>query len=145
MLKRLGTILWTILKKARRERKGQGLVEMALVLPLLLLLLFGILEFSRVLSAGIMVTHGARDAARCGVVGATDSEIICRVQTKTAAMLYDPAEPSKLAIEIERTGPDSGGDIAVIVSYPVNLYMPFIPGITGNPIVVAGKSVMRVE
>jgi len=118
---------------------------MAIVLPLLLLILFGIIEFGRVMGAGIMVTHVARDGARYGVVGATDSEIINRIQTKSGAVLYDPNDPSKLTIDIIRTGPARGGDIEVKVSYAVDLYIPLISSITGNPIIVHGSSVMRVE
>lgn len=128
-----------------RARKGQGLVEMAIVLPLLLLLLFGLLEFGRVLSAGIIVTHSARDGARYGAVGAADQEIIDRIQTKSAVLLYNPADPSKLVIEINRTEADWGGDIEVKVRYAVDLYVPLISEITGDPFIVEGKSVMRVE
>lgn len=134
-----------MIRKTVRQKKGQGLVEMALVLPLLLLILFGIIEFGRVMGAGIMVTHGARDGARYGVVGATDSEIISRIQTKSAAVLYDSRDPSKLTIEIERSGPTRGGDIEVKVRYAVDLYIPLVSSITGNPIIVEGTSVMRME
>lgn len=132
-------------RKWARNEKGQGLVEMALVLPLLLLILFGIIEFGRVMGAGLVVAHSARDAARYGTVGAADSEIINRIQTKTAATLYDPADLTKLMIDIARTGPVRGGDIEVDVSYAVTLYIPFISNITGNPVIVRGSSVMRLE
>ncbi|HUM37637.1 MAG TPA: TadE/TadG family type IV pilus assembly protein, partial [Anaerolineae bacterium] len=36
-------------KRSNRRPKGQGLVEFALILPLLLLILLGIFEFGRVL------------------------------------------------------------------------------------------------
>lgn len=121
------------------------MVEMALILPLLLLLLFGIVEFGRVMGAGILVTHSAREGARYGAVGATDSEIITRIQTKSAAALYNPEEPSKLSVNIIRTGPAKGGDIQVEVSYEVTLYIPLISEITGNPVTVAAISVMRTE
>ncbi|MDD2433344.1 MAG: TadE/TadG family type IV pilus assembly protein [Clostridia bacterium] len=134
-----------MLRKMRREGKGQALVEMALLLPLLLLLLFGIIEFGRVMSASFIVTHGAREGARYGAVGATDSEIVTRIQTKAAVALYDPEDPTKLSIEIGRTGPVKGGDIEVKVSYAVTLYLPLIPEFTGNPLTVVGTSVMRVE
>ena len=120
-------------------------MEMAIVLPILLLLLFGITEFSRIMGAGIMVTHVARDGARYGVVGATDSEIVNRIQTKSGAVLYDPEDPSKLTIDIERTGSVRGEDIEVKVTYAVDLYIPLISAITGDPIMVQGNSVMRVE
>lgn len=134
-----------MLRKILRERKGQGLVEMALVLPLLLLLLFGIIEFGRVMGAGLMVIHSARDGARYGSVGASNSEIINRIQTKTAGTLYNAADPSKLSITVTRSGPSRGGDIKVSISYPVTLYIPLVSSITGNPIIVEGTSVMRVE
>jgi len=134
-----------MLRKIIKQKKGQGLVEMAIVLPLLLLILFGIIEFGRVMSAGIMVTHVARDGARYGVVGASDSDIVQRIQTQSAAALYDPTNPSKLIIDINRSGPTRGGDIEVNVTYAVDLYIPLVSGITGNPIIVHGNSVMRVE
>ena len=50
-------------RKARGE-DGAALVEMALVTPLLLLLLFGIIEFSWLFSQNLDVRHGAREGAR---------------------------------------------------------------------------------
>jgi Flp pilus assembly protein TadG len=134
-----------MVRKILRNKKGQGLVEFALILPLLLLLLFGIVELGRVMGAGLMANHSARDGARYGSVGASDSEIISRIQTKTASTLYDAEDPSKLSISIVRSGPTRGGDIKVTVSYPVTLYIPLVSNITGNPVVVQGTSVMRVE
>ena len=42
------------------KQKGQGLVEFALILPLLLLMFFGILEFGRIFQAYITVQHAVR-------------------------------------------------------------------------------------
>lgn len=52
-----------------RKQKGQALVEMALGLPLLLLLLLGIIEGARVAWAYITVQQAAREAARYAVTG----------------------------------------------------------------------------
>ena len=46
-----------------RER-GAAAVEFALVLPVLLLLLVGIIEFGRLYNAQIVITNAAREAAR---------------------------------------------------------------------------------
>lgn len=134
-----------MLRKIKGQRKAQALVEMALILPLLLLLLFGIIEFGRVMGAGIIVTHSAREGARYGAVGATDSEIVTSIQTKSAAVLYDAEEPAKLSVNIARTGPTEGGDIEVRVSYEVTLYLPFVSNMMGNPFTVTGAAVMRTE
>ena len=44
-------------------RRGQTLVEFALVLPMLLVLLLGVADFGRVFQAGIMVESASRNAA----------------------------------------------------------------------------------
>ena len=54
----------------RRERtRGQGMVEFAMTLPLLLLLLLGIIEFGRLLFVYSSVISAAREAARYGAAG----------------------------------------------------------------------------
>jgi len=50
----------------RRDSKGQGMVEFAIVFPLLLMLLFGIFEFSRVMFAYSAAVSASREAARYG-------------------------------------------------------------------------------
>ncbi len=51
----------------RRHRStGQGLVEFALVLPILLLLLLGVFEFGRLMVIYAGVTSASREAARFG-------------------------------------------------------------------------------
>ena len=51
---------------ATRKENGQGLVEFALMLPFLLVLVFGIIEFGRLLFFYSSVTTSAREAARYG-------------------------------------------------------------------------------
>lgn len=53
--------------RARRRRgrdSGAAAVEFALVLPLLLLILFGIIDFGRMLNAQITINEAAREGAR---------------------------------------------------------------------------------
>ena len=49
-----------------RGRRGQSTVELALTLPVLLLLVLGIVDFGRVFIAANVITHATRDAARYG-------------------------------------------------------------------------------
>ena len=48
----------------RRGARGQGLVEFALVAPLLIALVFGIFDFGRGMSANVTVTNATREGAR---------------------------------------------------------------------------------
>ncbi|MBW1744397.1 MAG: pilus assembly protein [Deltaproteobacteria bacterium] len=55
-------------RKRVRDEKGVAAVEFALVLPILLILLFGIVEFSLLLYDKAMITNAAREGARVGIV-----------------------------------------------------------------------------
>ena len=57
------------LPKLVRDENGQGVVEFALILPLLLLVIVGILEFGSIYSNIISVRQGVREAGRQGSVG----------------------------------------------------------------------------
>ena len=63
-----------------RGEKGQTLVEFALVLPILLLLIIGMLEFGRVLNAWLIVSNGAREGARYATVRASEAEVVAKVK-----------------------------------------------------------------
>ena len=55
-----------------RGEQGQALVEMALVLPILLILMLGILEFGRAWYTKQVITDAAREGARLAVVQNND-------------------------------------------------------------------------
>jgi len=124
-----------------KETKGQALVEFSVSLPVLLLLIAGILEFSRLGGTLLMVNYGAREGARLAALGADDSAII--EQIKQSTLLLDD---SKLVVdidpEVQRT---SSQNVSVTVQYPVDINIPIINKITGTPKWVAGSLTMRVE
>lgn len=53
----------------RRSQRGQSLVEFALVLPILLILLLGIVDFGMGLRAYVTLTNATREGARFAAVG----------------------------------------------------------------------------
>lgn len=52
--------------RRRRDKSAQSLVEFALILPLLVLLLYGLAEFGFLLYGHVQVTNAAREGARAG-------------------------------------------------------------------------------
>ena len=58
--------------KYRFSQRGAAAVEFALVLPLLLVLLFGIIEFSILMYDKQMITNASREGARQGIVFRAD-------------------------------------------------------------------------
>ena len=67
----------------RRSQKGSATVEFGLILPMLLLILFGTLELGLALYNKSVITHASREGARWGIVlrvpSATTDEIRGRV------------------------------------------------------------------
>lgn len=59
-------------RAARRRHLGQGLAEFAILLPVMLLLLFTIIELARLLHAWVAVENGARFGLRYAVTGEYD-------------------------------------------------------------------------
>jgi hypothetical protein len=59
----------TTQEKTPQRTKAQGMVEFALVLPILLLLIFGIIEYSRLFYAWILIENAARSGVRYAVTG----------------------------------------------------------------------------
>lgn len=55
------------------HRRGQALTEFALVIPLLLLLIFGIIEFGRFIYAYEVLNNATREGARFAIVHGSDS------------------------------------------------------------------------
>ena len=53
----------------RRSQRGQSLVEFALVLPILLILVLGIVDFGMGLRAYVTLTNATREGARFAAVG----------------------------------------------------------------------------
>ncbi|MDN5293987.1 MAG: hypothetical protein PWQ91_690 [Eubacteriales bacterium] len=117
-------------------------MEFALVLPLLLLLLLGIIEFGRIFNAYLIVTSASREGARYGAAGASDSEIVAKV--KDAVMILDEDKVT-VTITPSQSYRVRGTEIKVTVEYPVPLYDPIVSQLVGNPVVVRGETVMRVE
>src|SRR5690554_6072897 len=62
-----------------RGRRGQTMAEFALTLPILLLLMFGVIEFARIFHAWVTLQNAARAAARYAVTGRWDEDVVASV------------------------------------------------------------------
>lgn len=60
----------------RQRRRGAAMVEMALVLPLFMMVVLGIIEFGRAMMVSQLVTNSAREATRLAIIdGATNATV----------------------------------------------------------------------
>lgn len=119
---------------ARQNERGSAAVEFALVLPVLLLLVMGIIEFGHAYNAQLTVTQAAREGVR--VMAISNDPATARAATKNAATsLYPALSDANVAISPAACTP--GAKATVTITYP----LATITGIVG-PISLTGKGVM---
>lgn len=127
--------------RGKNGQTGQSITEFALILPIVLLLLFGMIEFGRLLEADLVLTSAAREGARYGSLGKSTAEIQAGVR-QSASYLNTP----QLTITITNAQGQSGQPVTVQVSYPITISTPLIANILpSNPVVVTADATMRLE
>ena len=78
-------------KRAHRKREGAAALEFALVLPLLVILLFGIIDFGYLMFTVSTMNNAAREGARRGAVQAGDDGTIRGAAERAAQRYLDSA------------------------------------------------------
>jgi len=74
------------LRRKRRREDGAALVEFALILPVLVLLLFGLIDFGFIYNDFLSLRQGVRDGARQGAVAAFGTTTNCNNASFTGAI-----------------------------------------------------------
>jgi Flp pilus assembly protein TadG len=67
-----------------RDDSGAAAVEFALVVPFVLLLLFGVIDFGRAYNMQLSLTHAAREGARVAALGGSSASATSRTQSTAA-------------------------------------------------------------
>ncbi|KDR93774.1 TadE-like protein [Peptoclostridium litorale DSM 5388] len=129
-----------------KNRKGQTLIELALVLPILLMLVFGIIEFGRVFNAYVLVSNASREGARQASVGKADSDVRTKVKDVASSL---GLEEGDININPGKGSRDYGDQVTVTVNYELPIIAPLIdvildPDGDGNYQLQVSTS-MRVE
>jgi Flp pilus assembly pilin Flp len=131
---------------ARRDQDGAAAVEFALLLPLLVLLLFGLIEFGFAFSTRIQATNAAREAARRAVVGVDNwadigaGKPFWQVVKEEAGV----GSISNCVLSTDPAPPVVGGTLTVTFDFPLNLAIPFMPNPPSWKTGTASAS-MRIE
>lgn len=117
------------------DDRGAVAVEFALVFPLLVLVLFGVVEYGAVYNAQLLVTGAAREAAReMAVTGDADAARAAAVDAAPGLV------PALTAVDVTISGPCApGSDVTVTISYE----KPFITGLFGAEIALEGVATRR--
>jgi Flp pilus assembly protein TadG len=112
-----------------RSERGAVVVEFALLIPVLLLIVVGTIEFGRVYSQFQVFNGAAREGARCAAVQATpfrDCDVQARIDS--GATPYDPAQNAKVSLVCDDT--TIGDPVTVSWLQPFDLDIPFWGDVT---------------
>ena len=128
--------------KLLKNDRGQAMAEMAIVLPILLLLLMGMVDLGRIFHSYMVITNASREGARKAVLGCTDVIIRERVANTTTQLDNTVLETS---ISPDTSLRKSGDLVTVQVNYKVTLMAPLINTMLPNPIAIQTATTMRME
>ncbi len=152
-----GVIMIRRQSKSRNLRSGAVIVEMALVLPIFLMLVFGIIEFGRGFMVGQLVTNAAREGARRAILdGSTNADITSYIQTFMQQSANVSTADTTVTITVAAAPgnpPVSGNDVALCTSrdlVTVKVEVPFdkVAYISGKYLAgkkMTGQASMRHE
>jgi len=125
------------------KRSGQSLVETALVLPLLLLLLMGIIDFGLLFNSYLVVSKASREGARHAVTGDTDAQI--RAAVCSAASALDLARMDITISPDNGEGRSTGDSVTVTVKYEYSMVTPIIGAFFPDTFDIESSTTMRCE
>jgi Flp pilus assembly protein TadG len=146
-------------KRYMKEEKGQALLETALILPILLLLLIGIITFGMLLYSKIVVTLAASQSARLGATLYSKEDVdegTARQKISDMANSYLSGLTGGSNINIEADGAPPGGSgeevstedrqISVTVSHQFSMPLPFVSEfLNGGTMPIKYTAVYKIE
>lgn len=136
--------------RRKRGENGAAAVEFALIMPVLLMLLFGIIDFGYMINRGSMVNNAARDAVRVAASQGTELEVKATAnaalsEVTAATVTVTCRKPDNTACSTSfDAGKVSGGTAIVKITYEHKALSPigmFFPG----GFSLQRKAEMRIE
>ncbi len=94
----------------RSSERGASLVEFAIMAPLLILLLLGIVEFGWLFAQNVDIRHGAREASRLAATNYPSD-----IATETCSRM-DLAGSGAVTVDLSRSGSEIGSTVTATVS-----------------------------
>lgn len=138
------------------KTRGQALVEFALVIPLVLLLFMGIVDFGRAIYAYNTISNAARDGARKAIVDQTAGVAAREAADQATALGLSPTDVSQVRVRyllgnlsgdcvaVGTGGYPTGCVAEVRVQYLYRAVTPIIGNVVG-PIQLSTTTQMPIE
>jgi Flp pilus assembly protein TadG len=111
----------------RRGERGVAAVEFAILLPLLVTLLFGFIQFGIAFNNRIQATNAAREGARIAIVGVQNWADVTGTGKSFWQVVQERSGTSGLTGCTVTSSNTIGGTLTVEFDYPVDVVIPFVP------------------
>lgn len=132
--------------KRMREEDGQGIVEFAIAIPLVLFVLLGILEFGWLFNAKITLTSAAREGARVAVVSTIDQRNRAYIASTEAVSgvsgITIPNDNTHFKYSTNDEIINNTNNAIVEIK---GLVQPLVGLFFNGPVEIQAKAVMRIE
>jgi Flp pilus assembly protein TadG len=137
-------------KRLKTNESGASAVEFAIVLPLLVLIVFGIIEFGTLLYDKAMITNASREGARAAIVFSNRDLSKDELETPVTDVVtnycrnylisYRPTDP--IVVAVQKAGNNAGDALTVTVTYVYHwLYFSWF----GDLKTLTATTIMRME
>jgi len=148
------------LRHPRNTELGQSLVEFSLVLPIFLVLIFGLVDFGRAFYAWLIVTEAAREGARAAAVQGDLNSVNSKIYASFCSGAGNPPPASTCAIDdgagVFKITPGNiqgprGQETTIDITYtfsfvtPIGGLLQLIGGSSLSAPAITAHSAMRLE
>ncbi|MBU0620197.1 pilus assembly protein [Patescibacteria group bacterium] len=112
-----------------KKEKGQSMVEMAVMIPLLFMLLVGIFEVGIVFHNHLVLNQAAREGARCASLGGSDQEVGDKIYEAADALINSFFLKGQLDGPITVSTPQGtnpGNPVTITIPYKIYFALPLM-------------------
>jgi len=130
------------------NERGAVAAEFALLLPVLLTILFGIIEFGMIMYGRELVTNATREGARAGITQGPPKLTAGAITTISNNYLLNTGiNPANVTFTATGAGGANPATLTVHATYQYFFLIPWIPTVVGipNPLNIQTQTVMRHE
>lgn len=132
-------------KRFRRQRRlGSAVVEFALLAPIFLLFVFGIIEFGRVMQVKNVITNASREAARAAAFEGATADEVEQIAKDVAAVGTVPGVGVQITPDnLESADPGTQVSVTVSIEYDDVSLLP-LPAFLKD-VMLSGTTTMQRE
>ena len=135
-----------IREKCRRE-DGQAMVEFALILPIFLLILCGIIDFGWLFYNQLSLNNACREGARYAVVHTAENAdtlaIINHIENSTTTVFAN--DGVDITVTYSSPTDPTSGDITVSMEADISFFTPVLSTVLGKERTITSTVIMKVE